>query len=38
MPAKRLQVSENPQNVGLTKSELMTKKPDFLGPAWNFFK
>ncbi len=38
VPTKQVQVSENPQNVGLTKSELMPKKAGLLGPAWNFFK
>ena len=38
MPAKRLQVSENPQNVGLTKSESMPKKAGLLGPGLKFFQ
>jgi len=37
-PAKRLQVSENPQNVGLTKSESMPKKAGLLESGLKFFQ
>ena len=38
MPAKQMQVSENPQNVGLTKSEPMPKKAGLFGPGLKFFQ